>query len=464
MKRFVVLFILLGALVLAAPGIIGYQAETYYQGLMGQFSKGGLETVSQTYQRNWFGAEAQTRFRVNLPAGPDRAEAEAFEFSLLSQIDHGPLTGDGLALALIQSEIKSEGEAILPEDYQAEIKTLIDISGQGITRIKLPAAELDAQDDRPAVRFEGMDGEVRFDAAREAIAADFTLPVLILSEDTRKLLEIHGVKLSSRSSKGVSGLMLGGGAFTVERIAVQDRESGTRVELDRLGIDAESSAQAESVSAFVRYRLNKVQVDDQVYGPAVLKLGFGNLPAAVLLKIQESVEEINAQQLSDERKGMALLSVLMGNAPGLLKGDPIITIDELSVKTPDGLIEGKLSLQAQGLEWKEITNVPAVLNKLAGDASIQVPEKLFRMLMQQKIQADLLRQLEQRRLMDPDSEMPTAEQLTEMSSTLVERQLVVLLGQELLVKEGDAIMTNAKLSGGLLSVNGKTIPLPAQTQ
>ncbi|MCW8944072.1 MAG: YdgA family protein [Sedimenticola sp.] len=464
MKRFVALFILLGALVLAAPGIIGYQVETYYQGLMGQFSKGGLETVSQTYQRNWFGAEAQTRFLVKLPAGPDRDEAEAFEFSLFSQIDHGPLTGDGLALALIQSDIKSEGEAILPEDYQAEIKTLIDMGGEGVTRIKLPAAELEARDDRPAIRFEGMDGEMRFDAALEAIAAEFTLPVLILSDDTQQLLEIHGVKLSSSSSKGVSGLMLGGGAFTVERIAVQDRESGTRVELDQLGIDAESSAQAESVSAFVRYRLNKVQVDDQVYGPAVLKLGFGNLPAAVLLKIQASVEEINAQQLSDERKGMALLSVLMGNAPGLLKGDPIITIDELSVKTPDGLIEGKLSLQAQGLEWKEITNVPAVLNKLAGDASIQIPEKLFRMLMQQKVQADLLRQFEQRRLMDPDSEMPTAEQLAEMSSTLVERQLVVLLGQELLVKEGDAIMTNAKLSGGLLSVNGKTIPLPVQAQ
>ncbi|MCW8891210.1 MAG: YdgA family protein [Sedimenticola sp.] len=464
MKRFLALFIVLGALAMAAPGLIGYQVETYYQGLMGQFGKSGLDVVSQTYQRNWFGAEAHTRFQVNLPVGPERAETETFSFNLISQIDHGPLTSDGLALAKIKSEITSEGEAFLPADYEAEINTLIDIGGQGVTRVKLPATQSDAVGDRPAIRFEGMDGEMRFDAALETVSADFTLPVLVLSDDKQQSLEIHGMKLSSHSSQDISGLMLGGGAFTVERILVQDPESGSRVEMDQLGIDASSSAEADSVSAFVRYRLEKVQVDDQVFGPAVLKLGFGNLPAAVLLKIQESVEEINAQQLSDERKGMALLSVLMGNAPGLLKGDPIITIDELSVQTPDGLIAGTLSLQSQGLEWKEITHAPAVLNKLVGDASLQMPEKLFRMLMQQKVQGDLLRQFEQRRLMDPDSEMPTAEQLTDMSNTLVERQLELMLGQDLLVKEGGAIMTNAKLASGLLSVNGKTIPLPVQAQ
>ncbi|MCW8847604.1 MAG: YdgA family protein, partial [Sedimenticola sp.] len=117
-----------------------------------------------------------------------------------------------------------------------------------------------------------------------------------------------------------------------------------------------------------------------------------------------------------------------------------------------------------GLEWKEITNASAVLNKLVGDAAFQMPEKLFRMLLLQKVQTELLRQFEQRQLLSPDSEMPTAEQLDEMSQSVVEQQLVVMLGQEFIVKEGDSIFTNAKLADGLLSVNGKTIPLPVQPQ
>ncbi len=464
MKRFLVLFVVLGAALLAAPGVIGYQVETYYQGLIAQFSKGGLDVIAQEYRRNWFGAEARTSFLVKLPVGPDRTETETFRFTLLSQIDHGPLTAAGLGLAKIQSEISAEGEAILPKDYQADINTLIDIRGRGVTQITLPATDVEAGDNRPAIHFEGMAGEMQFDASFEAVTANFTLPVLTLSGAPQQLLEIAGVSLNTHSSKGVSGLMLGGGEFTIEKIGIQDSDSGTHVELARLGIDAQSSAEADSVSAFVRYRVEKVQVDDQVYGPALLKVGFGNLPAAVLVKIQRSVEEINAQQLSDEKKGMALLSVLMGNASGLLKGNPVITVDSLSVQTPDGLIEGKLSLQAVDLEWKEITNAPVVLNKLIGDASLRMPEKLLRMLLQQKVQADLMKQFEQRRLVYPDSEMPTAEQLSAMTSNVVEQQLVVLLGQEFLSKEGDAIFTNAKLADGLLSVNGKTIPLPMPPQ
>lgn len=464
MKRFLILFVVLATVLLAAPGVIGYQVETYYQGLMAQFSKGGLEVTSQAYRRDWFGAEGRTSFLVKLPVGPDRTETEAFRFTLVSHIDHGPLTGAGLGLAKIQSEISAQGEAILPKDYQADINTLIDISGRGVTQIKLPATEIEASNNRPAIHFEGMAGEMQFDASFEEITAQFSLPVLTLSDSSQQLLEVVGVSLNTRSNKGVSGLTLGGGAFSIEKISVRDRDSGTHVELVGLGIDAESSAEADSVSAYVNYRLEKVQVDEVVYGPAQLKLGFGNLPATVLVKIQHSVEEINAQQLSDEKKGMALLSVLMGNASGLLKGNPLITVDSLSVQTPDGLIEGKLSLQAVDLEWKEITNAPVVLSKLIGDASLRMPEKMLRMLLQQKVQADLMRQFEQRRLVDPDSEMPTAEQLSAMSTNVVEQQLIVLLGQEFLTKEGDAIFTHARLADGLLSVNGKTIPIPMPAQ
>ena len=464
MKRFIALFVLLGVALLAAPGIIGYQVETYYQGLMQQFGKGGVQVVSQEYKREWFGAESSTGFLVKIPTGPDRSKTEELRFSLVSHIVHGPLTTDGLRLAGIQSEIRADDEAILPPEYQATIKTLIDIGGQGTTLINLPATEIPASGQRPAIRFDDMDGEIHFDSTFEKVSGQFALPVLTLSKEGEPLLEIEGMKLKSRSSKGVSGLMLGGGEFEIGRVGLKDQETGTRVELGQLGIDAESSAEGESVSAFVRYRLEKLEVNDALYGPAELKLGFGNLSAKVLAEIQNSVEEVNAQQLPDEKKAAAVLSVLMGNAPGLLKGDPVVTIDKLSVQTPDGLVDGKLSIQSLGLEWKEITNAPVVLSKLAGNASLRMPEKLFRTLMLQKVQSDLLRQFEQRRLMDPESKVPTAEQFSEMATTLVERQLTVLLGQEFLVKDGDSIATEAMLSGGLLSVNGKTIPLPGQPQ
>jgi uncharacterized protein YdgA (DUF945 family) len=464
MKRFIALFVVLGAALLAAPGIVGFQVEAYYQGLMQQFAKGGAELVSQDYQRAWFGAESRSDFLVRIPSGPDRSKTETLQFSLVSHIVHGPLTAEGLRLADIRSDIRVDGESLLPADYQAVIRTLIGIDGQGSTRIDLPAGVIPASGERPAIRFDGMDGDIRFDAAFEQVDARFALPALRLSQGDAQLLEIEGMQLNSHSSKDVSGLMLGGGRFEIGRIGMWDQASGTRIEARQLGVEAESTVKGELVSATVHYQLDRLEVDGGVYGPAEVRLGLGNLPPEALLRIQQSVEEINAQQLPDEQKGMALLSVLMGNAPALLKGDPLVTIDKLSIQTPDGLVAGKLSLQSIGLEWKEIGNAPAVLGKLVADASLQMPRRLFTLLLRQKVEADLLRQFEQVRLINPDTKLPSAAELAEMSTALTEQQVNQWLGQEILVEQGDIIATRVTLADGLLSVNGKTIPLPSTPQ
>lgn len=464
MKRFIALFVVLGAALLAAPGIIGFQVESYYQGLVQQFVKGGAEVVSQDYQRAWFGAESRTGFLIKIPAGPDRSKTETLNFTLVSHITHGPLTSEGLRLADIRSDVSLGGESPLPPDYQAVIRTMIGIDGQGSTQVDLPAIEIMAAGERPAIRFGGVQGEVRFDAAFERMDARFELPSLQLSQDGAQLLEIEGMQLNSQSHKDASGLMLGGGRFQVGRVGMWDQASGTRVELRQLAVEAESRVAGELVNAVVRYQLERLELDGTVYGPAEVQLGIGNLPPAALVKIQQAVDEINAQQLSDEKKGMALISVLMGNAPALLQGDPLVTVDKLSVQTPDGLVEGKLSLQSVGLEWKEIGNAPAVLGKLVADASLRVPRRLFELMLRQKMEADLLRQFEQRRLINPDSKLPSAAELAELAATLSEQQLEQLLAQEILVEQDGMIATRATLADGLLNVNGKTIPLPPTPQ
>lgn len=463
MKRIIALFVVLGVILMAAPGIVGFQVETYYRELMQQFAKGGVRVVSQDYQRAWFGAESRTDFQVTVPAGPDRSTTETLSFSLVSHIVHGPLTTDGLRLADIQSDVRVEDESLLPPGYEAVIRTLIGIDGQGTTRINLPASDIAASGQRPAIRFGGAEGEMHFDAAFKRVDARFTLPMLQLAQEAGQRLEIEGVVVNSQARPDSSGLMLGSGRFEIGRIGVQG-ENDTRLDIRQLAIDAESNATESAVTASVRYRLESANVNGASYGPADIQLGVGNLPPRALLEVQQAMDQINAKQLSDEEKGRAILGVLMDNAPALLKGDPIITIDKLSIQTPDGLVSGNLSLQSVGLELQEIGNGPAVLNRLVADASLRIPRRLVNLLVRQKMEADLLRQFEQRRLVDPTSELPTAEQLSEMVDTLAERQLGLLLDQEILVAEDDMLATRATLSGGLLNVNGKTLPLPQPPQ
>lgn len=460
MKRFVALFVLIGAVLLAAPGVIGFQVQDYYQQLMQELGKGGAQVVSGDYRRDWFGARDETRFRIQLPKQPGEQEQQTLEFSLTSEIVHGPLTSSGLALAEVHSEIRLQGEALLPEDYQATISTLIGVDGEGTTRIDLPATRVPAQGQQPEIQFEGLQGTMQFDAGLEQMSAQFEMPVLTFEQANGSQLKLQGVRLDSHSYKDVSGLMLGSGQFQVERFDLEDTAKGGRMQIRELSVDAESSNREQGVGAHIRYSLQELVLDDKSYGPAELKLGLDNLPAPALLQIQQSVEEINAQQLSEQQKGAALMSVLMGNAPQLLKGDPRLSIDPLRVETPDGLIEGRLSLQSRGLQWQDLGKASVVLGKLAGEGFLRMPETLFRGLMKQKLRADLLRQFKQRRLADPDQPMPDEAQLEQLVERLSEQQFSLLLGQEILVREGGAVLTEATLADGLLSVNGKTLPLP----
>lgn len=460
MKRFVVLFLLLGAVLVAAPAVIGFQVESYYQQLMQQLGTGGVQVVAREYRRGWFGAQGETRFRVEVPQKPDSRQMRTLELSLVSEIVHGPLTSAGLKLAEIQSEFRIEGEQLLPTDYQATISTLIDIGGQGTTRIDLPATHIPAREQQPAIRFDGMQGEMQFDAGFEQATARLEMSALTFEQTNGSMLKLQGVRFDSRSHKDASGLMLGSGRFEIDHFNLDDTDKGSQLQIRGLVVDAESSNRESGVAAYIRYGLESMALDGKAYGPAEVKLGFANLSSRTLLEIQQSVEEINAQQLTEQQKGAALMSVLMGNAPGLLKGDPKLLIETLRVNTPDGLIEGQLSLQSVGLQWQDIGNPSLMLGKLSGHAFLRMPLKLLRSMMQQKARADLLQQFEQRRLVDPDLAMPDEVQLAEMADRLSEQQLSVLLGQELLVREGEMIASEATLADGLLSVNGKSVPLP----
>ena len=456
MKRFVVLFLLLAAVLVAAPAVIGFQVESYYQQLVQQLGSGGAQVVAREYRRGWFGAQGETRFRMEVPLHPDSNELRTLEFSLVSEIVHGPLTSAGLNLAEIESEFRAEGEQLLPADYQATISTLIDIGGQGTTRIDLPATRIPGREQRPAIQFDGMQGEMLFDAGFEQATARLVLPALTFEQSNGSTLKLQGVQFDSRSHKDASGLMLGSGRFGIDRFDLDDTDKESQLQIRRLVVDAESSNRESGVAAHIRYGLESLTLNGKAYGPAEVKIGFANLSSRTLLEIQQSVEEINAQQLTEQQKG----AVLMGNALGLLKGDPKLFIETLRVNTPDGLIEGRLSLQSVGLQWQDIGNPPLMLGRLAGDAFLRMPQKLLRLMMRQKARADLLRQFEQRRLVDPDQEIPGEMQLAEMAKRLSEQQLSVLLGQEILVREGEMIATEATLADGLLSVNGKTVPLP----
>lgn len=466
-KIILILFVLAALILLAAPAVVGMQAEAHYQALVAGLEKNGFRVVRNHYRRGWLGASAETEFELAVPADAG-APPKTLGFVLRNRITHAPYSREhGVlpALAVIDTRLLPGGEPLFPADGPAPIQTRIGLDGAGRILIDFPELEQPARNGEPAIRFGGAKGTAAFSPGHDELTIDFRLPFLRIREQGGAGAEISAISLDARAGRTAAGLMLGSSRFGIGRILVRPGGGGG-LDIGNLLIEAETSAAGEMVEGRVSYALDSVRTDGAGFGPMVLDARFGNLPAAALAAIRQGVEEINSRRLPPDQQGMALFGVVMSNAAALLAADPRLSVDRLRLVTPEGVIEGWIELQTEGLQWAEISNPSTVLSKLLLDAGLRMPEKLLRQVFEQQARRMLMAQAARQRMPGEQAPEPgpDPERLRAQASMVAAQQIDSLLTQEILVRDGTAVETAASLRDGLLTVNGKTIPLPMMVQ
>ena len=460
MKKILVLFLIVAALLLAAPGVIGNRAEEQYRMLIGWLEQSGLSVERQEYRQGWFGAVADTVFRAQIPVSGAGAETEELRFTLHSDISHGPLTLEGLGLATIDSRVLVAGEDRFPGSEGAPIRTLIGLDGKGRTHLDLAPAEQTLDGGGSVVRFQGLSGDIQFDLTGERMTARLLMPGMSIEASDENVLTLSEAVADYKAWRGVSGLMLGGGNFGLQQLRIKDMERDRALLLNGLDIEVESREEGELIAGLVTYRLESLKLEDKVYGPGQLKVELGRLPAPVLVRIQQAIEDFQRNPMSEAEQEMALMSLFLSSGPMLLAKDPYFSLQPVWLETPEGRVEAGFSLRSVGLRWNELLNIQAVLNKLEVDTSLRIPEKLLRQLLEQQARARLEQQNSPENAENGGGVPLTPDQLTSLSRSEADMRLELWLSQEFLKREGKDILTKAALSGGLLTVNGKNIPLP----
>jgi uncharacterized protein YdgA (DUF945 family) len=188
------------------------------------------------------------------------------------------------------------------------------------------------------------------------------------------------------------------------------------------------------------------------------------LSAPVLLELQRSIEDMQGQQMTEAQRGMAIMGVLMGSASEFLENDPGMSIDPLRFSTPDGELNARFSLNADGLRWEHVGNPQIWITKLDASLSLRIPEKLLRTLLEKQARTRLEKEIEA--LTEELGEQPLVEQeqLDSMVDAEVQGQMEQWLGQGLLERDREDFITEARLDDGLLTVNGQPVPLPGLGQ
>jgi uncharacterized protein YdgA (DUF945 family) len=457
MKKLAILFLILVVALFVAPGVIGFKVQGQYQDMITEMQLNGLEVVSDNYRRGWFGSRAETKFKVPMPS---EVKGSDFEFAMVNEIVHGPLSPDGgMVLAAMDTSFEIDDQALFPGEENTVLRTYVGLDGSGKTLITIPALKLAGKPGRPEIQFSGADGSMLFDTGLSQFKMDLKMPGFWVSGEKGESLKFTELELSSSSKAGLFSLFLGSGEFKIKQIAFNNPKNGVVVQIDAVSVSGETSESDGKLALAANYALDAVKVNETVYGPAQFEIEFGNISAQVAAKLQKEMREMRGLKLTKEQESMAMLNLLLGAAPDLLHANPNMKVKRLFVKTPDGDIDGNLAVAANGLQWSEIGNLQAVLKKIDADAAISVPEKLFRIVMELQAKASLVKQIEQRKKLGHEIATPSEEEMDQLGKEMAGQQLEILLQQELVKREGSNISTQAKLGDGLLSVNGKTVPL-----
>jgi uncharacterized protein YdgA (DUF945 family) len=449
MKRLLLaaLAVVLG-LALVIPWFLGGQARASYEAILAGLSDQGLRVVETDYERGWLSSLAQAELVGEPPAGA----SEGVRLHIASRLNHGPWSPDAPRLMPAAAIVESRVEARLPgfEPPPLLLTTVIDLDGSGATRVRLPAIERPAGAGEAGVRSEEGNGEVRFAPGFASFEGRFELPSLEIDRETDGQVLLRGLHSESAGSRGVAGLFVGHGLVTVDSLALPGVPGG--IEARGLSVASRSEPREGGlIDLGTELRLADLQVEGNGYGPVLLALSLTRVPAEALAALQQAART----GASDPAAGQAVAAAMATHLPSVLEHDPRLAMDRLEVKTPEGIVEAQAWVGPRGLTPEVLALPWAWLAHLEGAARLALPKPLLLDLL---AAVQRTRTLAELRRSDPDiTDLPP-----EMASRLAAAardQLAALVRDGWVGEQAGRVATTAKLGDGLLTINGKTLPI-----
>ena len=432
-KSVVVVLVLLAAIVLVSPAIVGRLAEKSMDESLNWAASesGAVSVVAEHYDRGWFSSEGQHRITLRegdllkglqVLAGPLPAD-DLPVLVVNTRLDHGLIPvasmsreqgslspGLGSAVSTLQLETP-DGERI---DLPGTIFSKITLTGELESKYVLEAGSRTEGDVEAAwsithinITNHPQSGQVSFDGGAEMVFMNSGEATVALKE-----LRFEGAQQPTKFGVSVGSLDMNLGSLSVDTLV----DPANRIE--PLSLSARSELDGDRVDASADMRIGFT--GQPPFENTVVELAFklDGADARALGNIQRA-----SQTVAANADPMAMYEAMQTDLKQLFAAGFELSIDQLDVNLPQGRITSKMRFSfaetdPASFDWSALL--------LGTEASVEL-----------SVPAELV------------------ETFGEGNP-----QLAAAIGGGYLVRKGDAYRLNAMLRKGLLTVNGAPIPIP----
>jgi len=264
-----------------------------------------------------------------------------------------------------------------------------------------------------------------------------------------------GTKATATRSKASSGVTLTDSNFHIDSASLSSE--GDTFSLETLNVTTANKDNKETIDTLVTLALKKLVLPKELMEGDDRTVSYHNnisvknIDAAALLDIQNTLTELEKQNIASNMLGFALFGKLMELAPQLLAKSPEIAISNIALTTPKGNLVGDIQLAVDGSKPIDLKTPEPFIQALTGNAHITIDKTLLTLIISQGIYEDMK---------DEAADAKAQADLRKQAEQAAQQQIQGLVAQNLFTKQGNAYVLKAKLAQRKLMLNGKEMPLP----
>ena len=428
MKALFKLLVIIIAILLILPKYVGSLVETEHQAVLDKLAQNPqVKVIDKSFTADWFTGSARTTMMILL----NDDNLDDITIVVEEKLTFGPLiiSEEGVLFALSHSQADVSFNDLMAMD--PEIKTFIKdkvhlsstftFSKSVISKVVID--EIIKTQDGNKFHFKQATSEFTLTKNNRAFG-EFNWAGMTFNSSMDEM-HIGAVNLNFDQSL-VSGDYYQGDAivsgyfdFTIDDIKASDNVNNDFLLIDKLYIKGGSSVNEDLMNFSLTYHADKMETSAHEFTHANLNVLFESISIEAIKSLNEFVAafESNTDAMI-EPANIEKLSVIVDK---LLSSDPILSVTDLSVETPQGKIESALSIKVDKTLFN-INNTMSIMQALNAQANATVPEQ-FILKMGVQPMADLY------------------------------------IEQGLLRRENDALSFDLDFSKGQLTINGNVIPL-----
>lgn len=474
MKKLTGLMIVLAVLVLGGYYGMGIVTEKTVKSNIKMINQSnGLFAEIEQYKRGWFTSTANIKWRLHLAehiakdaSGQSQTvPAQDYMMDMPVKIYHGPIIygnnqvrfGMGYAESnlVVPAQYSTQFDALFSKE---SVKPYLNLSifvsylNKSVVGLSLPKFKLMAKEGNGQFDWMGMKSTSSMSSGMGHVNGSIMIDGVQFSKDDSKvsvgsLTSLYNLHLTS------AGLYLGDASFSMPSldVIVKDKKM---VEMKELMISSDSGIDNNLFNMHFNLSLKSVLANGKNYGPGDFEMSLRNLDAEILGKINRQVNTV--QNGTDAERQQAVLA-LLPELPALFNKGAEFEISKLSLTVPQGVVEGNLFV---GLPKNDSANPFELIQKVKGNAKLQLPMAAVKQVMMQSLMQQMANQPEMQQALSqqlqstqqPQAVALTAEQLASMQT---DKQLAALEQTGLIIKKDSDYLIEVGLDQGKFTVNGK---------